>query len=105
MDGHNDLPWALREAGSPEPDLAPTSPRRSSSPTPTCRGWPQAASAASSGRSTSRPSCQGDAAVAATIEQVDLVRQLVARYPDRLELALTAAAGGVDHGLGQAWPA
>ena len=29
--------------------------------------------------------------MAATLEQVDLVRRLVARYPDRLELALTAA--------------
>src|SRR5216684_485036 len=34
---------------------------------------------------------QGDAAVAATLEQVDLVRRMIRRYPDVLELALTAA--------------
>ncbi len=33
----------------------------------------------------------GDAAVATTLEQVDLVHRLIARYPDVLELALTAA--------------
>jgi membrane dipeptidase len=34
---------------------------------------------------------QGDSAVAATLEQIDLVRRLVARHPDRLELARSAA--------------
>jgi membrane dipeptidase len=34
----------------------------------------------------------GDAALAATIEQIDLVRQLIARHPDALEFAGTAAA-------------
>jgi len=34
---------------------------------------------------------QGEAAVATTLEQIDLVRQLVTRYPDALELAYTAA--------------
>jgi membrane dipeptidase len=34
---------------------------------------------------------QGDAAVTTTLEQIDLVRQLAARYPGALELASTAA--------------
>jgi len=34
---------------------------------------------------------QGDSAVAATLEQIDLVHRLVARHQDKLELALTAA--------------
>ena len=39
-----------------------------------------------------RPSsAAGEAALVTTLEQIDLVRQLVARYPDALELAFTAA--------------
>ena len=33
---------------------------------------------------------EGDAAVAATLEQIDLVRRMIRRYPGQLELALTA---------------
>ena len=35
-------------------------------------------------------SLQGDSAVSATLEQIDLTRRLVGRYPDALELTLTA---------------
>ena len=34
---------------------------------------------------------QGDAAVSTTMEQIDLVHEMIRRYPDALELALTAA--------------
>jgi membrane dipeptidase len=34
---------------------------------------------------------QGESAVATTLEQIDLVHRLIRRYPDALELALTAA--------------
>ena len=33
----------------------------------------------------------GEAAVATTLEQIDFVQRMVRRYPDALELALTAA--------------
>ncbi|HEY1321990.1 MAG TPA: dipeptidase, partial [Streptosporangiaceae bacterium] len=36
-------------------------------------------------------SLAGEAAVAATLEQIDLVRRMIDRYPDQLGLALTAA--------------
>jgi len=90
IDGHNDLPWALREArsaGSDLPDIA--------EPVEfTHTDLPRLAEGGVGGQFWSvfvPAELQGDAAVAATLEQVDLVRRLVARYPDRLELALTAA--------------
>ncbi len=90
IDGHNDLPWALREArsaGSDLPDIA--------EPVEfTHTDLPRLAEGGVGGQFWSvfvPAELQGDAAVAATLEQVDLVRRLVARHPDRLELALTAA--------------
>ena len=90
IDGHNDLPWALRQArlaGSDLPDIAEPIEF-------THTDLPRLAEGGVGGQFWSvfvPAELQGDAAVAATLEQVDLVRRLVARYPDRLELALTAA--------------
>ncbi len=90
MDGHNDLAWALREmaARGEEPvDLA--------SPVPgTHTDLPRLASGGVGAQFWSvyvPAELAGDAAVTATIEQIDLVRDLVRRYPAALELALTAA--------------
>jgi membrane dipeptidase len=90
IDGHNDLPWALREARSAGSDL----PDISEPVEFTHTDLPRLAEGGVGGQFWSvfvPAELQGDAAVAATLEQVDLVRRLVARYPDRLELALTAA--------------
>ena len=75
IDGHNDLPWALREAGSR--DLAGTDLAAPVSFTHTdlprlARGRGRAPS---SGRCTCRPTLAGEAAVAATLEQIDLVHR------------------------------
>jgi membrane dipeptidase len=90
MDGHNDLPWALRTAGSLDPartDLA--------RPVPfTHTDLPRLAKGGVGAQFWSvyvPAELQGDAAVVTTIEQVDLVRQLAQRYPTAMELALTAA--------------
>jgi membrane dipeptidase len=89
IDGHNDLPWALREAGRMDPaqtDIAaPVEFTHTDLPRLAAGGvgaqfWSVYVPA----------ELQGEAAVTATLEQIDLVRQLVARYPDALELALTA---------------
>jgi membrane dipeptidase len=89
IDGHNDLPWALRAAGSLDPaktDIAAAVEHTHTDLPRLARGgvgaqfWSVFVPA----------ELQGEAAVTATLEQVDLVRQLVARYPDALELALTA---------------
>ena len=91
VDGHNDLPWALREQVGYDldrRDIAADQTRRTC--TPTSRGCGPAASARSSGRSTCAPTWPATTAVSATLEQIDVVRQLVARYPDDLRRALTA---------------
>jgi membrane dipeptidase len=90
IDGHNDLPWELREAGHPDPgglDLAQpvsftqTDLRRLAAGGVGAQFW-----------SVYVPvSLQGEAAVATTLEQVDFVRRMIRAYPDALELARTAA--------------
>jgi membrane dipeptidase len=90
IDGHNDLPWALRKARSAGPELTDIGQRVEFTHT----DLPRLAEGGVGGQFWSvyvPAELQGDAAVAATIEQVDLVRRLAARYPDWLELALTAA--------------
>jgi membrane dipeptidase len=90
VDGHNDLPWELREAGSGDLDqtnlAAPVAFTHTDLPRIAEGGlgaqfWSVFVPA----------TLQGDGAVAATLEQVDLVRRMIRRYPDVLELALTAA--------------
>ena len=103
VDGHNDLPWALR-------DLAATGEFGEKS-TP---GDPTSAVSAID-LAVRRPELQtdlvraregrlgmqfwsvwvpcrlaGDAAVTAVLEQVELVHELAARYPDHLRIATTA---------------
>jgi membrane dipeptidase len=91
LDGHNDLPWALRLAASPGPPWATDI----AAPVAfTHTDLPRLAAGGVGGQFWSvyvPADLAGDAAVTATIEQIDLVRQLIARYPDALELALTAA--------------
>jgi membrane dipeptidase len=86
VDGHNDLPWALREGG-PGADIA--------GPVDfTHTDLPRLRAGGVGGQFWSvfvPADLDGDAAVTATLEQIDLVRWLAARYPDDLELALTAA--------------
>ena len=89
LDGHNHLPWALREAGYAaleDIDLSqPVSFTQTDLPRLAAGGvgaqfW-----------SVYVPSeLGGETAVAATLEQIDLVRRMIRRYPGQLELALTA---------------
>jgi len=89
FDGHNDLPWAMRELcgydleavdlGGGEKRLQTDLPRLVEGRVG-AQFW-----------SVFVPcSLAGPAAVAATLEQVDFVHRLVERYPDRLALATTA---------------
>jgi membrane dipeptidase len=120
IDGHNDLPWALRARAAGDPQrvrfAAPGSTTH-----PTATPGPAAPDSAASdpvvvnlaapvaGTHTDLPrlaaggvgaqfwsvyvpsSLAGDGAVAAVLEQIDLTRRMIAAYPDALELALTAA--------------
>jgi membrane dipeptidase len=89
LDGHNDLAWALRElagydldrvdVAAPQPWLQTDLPRL------------RAGGVGAQFWSVYVPSkLQGDHAVSATLEQIDAVRALAARYPGDLALATTA---------------
>lgn len=91
VDGHNDLPWALRglaerDPGGPEPDLAAGEPRLHTD-LPRLR----AGGVGAQFWSVYVPGTfAGHSAVTAVFEQVDRVYRLAARYPDELALADTA---------------
>ena len=90
VDGHNDLAWALRDAGSQ--DLAGTDLAGPVGFTHT--DLPRLAGGGVGAQFWSvyvPVSLAGEAAVAVTLEQIDFVHRMAGRYPDRLELALTAA--------------
>ena len=90
LDGHNDLPWALRKAGE-----SPSSPVDISVPvefTHTDLPRLRAGGVGAQFWSVFVPAdLQGESAVATTLEQIDLVHRLIASHPADLELALTAA--------------
>jgi membrane dipeptidase len=89
LDGHNDLPWALRKAGE-----SPSNPVDISAPvefTHTDLPRLRAGGVGAQFWSVFVPAdLQGDSAVTATLEQIDLVHRLIASQPADLELALTA---------------
>jgi membrane dipeptidase len=90
VDGHNDLAWELREAG--RQDLAGTDLAAPVGFTQTDLPRLAAGGVGAQFWSVYVPvSLAGEAAVATTLEQIDLVHRMAGRYPDRLELALTAA--------------
>jgi membrane dipeptidase len=90
VDGHNDLPWAMRERArydldkvdirQPQPALMTDIPRLRKGQVG-AQFWSVYVPA----------SLPGDRAVSATLEQVDFVHQLVRRYPDTFEIASTSA--------------
>ena len=90
IDGHNDLPYALRDAGAM--DLARVDLAEPVSYTQTDLPRLAAGGLGAQFWSVYVPaSLAGEAAVATTLEQIDLVHRMVRHYPDRLELARTAA--------------
>jgi len=90
VDGHNDYPWALREhdparnldtldIGKPQPSIMTDIPRL------------KAGGVGAQFWSVYTPvEMQGQAAVTATLEQIDIVHRMVRKYPATFELALTA---------------
>jgi membrane dipeptidase len=90
LDGHNDLPWTLRVADGVDVDTTdlagPVSSIQTDLPRLARGGvgaqfWSVYVSA----------DLAGETAVTTTLEQIDLVHELIRRYPGTLELALTAA--------------
>src|SRR5258708_17486961 len=90
IDGHNDYPWALREH-DPARDLDKLDIRK---PQPSIMtDIPRLKEGGVGGQFWSvyvPVELQGQAAVTATLEQIDIVHRMVRKYPDTFELALTA---------------
>ncbi|GAA1955568.1 dipeptidase [Kitasatospora viridis] len=90
VDGHNDLPWAMRQLAGYDlgaVDLAADQRHRLH----TDLDRLTAGGVGAQFWSVFVPSrLAGDTAVSATLEQIDFVHALVDRFPDRLRLALTA---------------
>ncbi len=89
LDGHNDLPWALRDAGCAGLDSTDLNQPVSFTHT----DLPRLAAGGVGGQFWSvyvPATLSGEAAVATTLEQIDLVRRMIRRYPGQLELALSA---------------
>ncbi|MBT2530023.1 dipeptidase [Streptomyces sp. ISL-99] len=90
VDGHNDLPWALREQVRYDLDRRDIATDQSA-----ClhTDIPRLRAGGVGAQFWSVYVCSdlaGDDAVSATLEQIDVVTQLLARYPDHLVRALTA---------------
>ncbi|KUL29019.1 dipeptidase [Streptomyces regalis] len=91
VDGHNDLPWALRAQVRYDldaRDIATDQAAHLHTDIPRLR---EGGVGAQFWSVFVRSDYAGDKAVSATLEQIDCVRQLLARYPTDLRPALTAA--------------
>jgi len=93
IDGHNDLPWEIRERYGSDLSAADLLGRLPNTHT----DIPRLVEGGVGGQFWSvyvPATMAGDAAVTAVLEQIDLVHRMIARYPARFQLALTA--GDVD---------
>ncbi|HVU92997.1 MAG TPA: dipeptidase [Jatrophihabitans sp.] len=88
LDGHNDLPWAMREHCAYDFDAYPLDVEQSATRTDLVRLARGGVGAQF--WSVYVPASLGPRSVAVTLEQVDFVLRMIAHYPERLQLALTA---------------
>jgi len=89
IDGHNDLPWEIREKFALDPVAAGLTGRVAGTDT----DIPRLVEGGVGGQFWSvyvPAALAGDKAVTAVFEQVDLVHQMIAAYPGRFRLAVTA---------------
>ena len=90
VDGHNDLPWAIRDEFGGDPVRA----RLAEAVPQTQTDLPRLAAGGVGAQFWSvyvPATLAGDTAVTAVLEQIDTAHRMIEAYPDRLELALTAA--------------
>jgi microsomal dipeptidase-like Zn-dependent dipeptidase len=90
VDGHNDLPWTLRVADELDLDTTDLAAPVASTQT----DLPRMARGGVGAQFWSvfvPADLAGETAVTTTLEQIDLVHEMIRRYPGALELALTAA--------------
>jgi membrane dipeptidase len=89
IDGHNDLPWEIREKFGSDPVAASLTGRVPGTHT----DIPRLVEGGVGGQfwSVYVPSrLAGEAAATAVLEQIDLVHRMIAAYPNRFQLAVTA---------------
>ena len=92
IDGHNDLPWEVRENHKSSVDGLASGTDKRTPPMMTDIARMRAGRVGAQFWSVYLPSSfTSERAIAATFEQIDVVRRLVAAYPRDLELATTAA--------------
>jgi membrane dipeptidase len=89
LDGHNDLPWAMHDHVAYDLDAYPLDVEQTATQTDLVRL--RRGGVGAQFWSVYVPASLGAGSVAATLEQVDFVLRMVARYPEDLALALTAA--------------
>ena len=90
IDGHNDLPWELRELYGSDLSAADLTGRLPNTQT----DIPRLVEGGVGGQFWSvyvPAGLAGEAAVTAVLEQIDLVHRMIDRYPARFQLALTAS--------------
>jgi membrane dipeptidase len=103
IDGHNDLPWEIRDRFASNLDAIDLKQNTSLLPRPAGAPDDQAPLMTDIPRLRAGgvgaqfwsvwvpPDSKGDTAVQLTVEQIDLVKRMVARYPGDFEMAYTAA--------------
>lgn len=91
IDGHNDLPWELRENHDYRVEGLESGTASRDKPLMTDMARLRAGRVGAQFWSLYLPSTiNGDAGIAATIEQIDIAKRLIAAYPDTLAPARTA---------------
>ncbi|QIS19173.1 dipeptidase [Nocardia terpenica] len=90
VDGHNDLPWAMRRLAAYDLDAIDLAADQSTRLHTDLDRLRVGGVGAQFWSVYVRSDFSGDRAVSATLEQIDFVRALVDRFPDRLRLATTA---------------
>jgi len=90
FDGHNDLPWAIRDYAKAPRDVAAYD-LRSRTPGHTDLARLAAGQVGAQFWSVYVPGEIKDGYARVQLEQIDIARRMIARYPERLGLALTAA--------------
>ena len=93
IDGHNDVPWQFRERVTLDWDALPFGTNTATLDPPMHTDIPRLREGRAGGVFWSvfvPTSLSGGDAVLATLEQIDTVHQMIARWPDHLALATTA---------------
>jgi membrane dipeptidase len=89
FDGHNDYPWEVRQKAGKDVAKLDIRGRQPATMTDIPR-MRQGGVGAQFWSVYTPPAMAGQQAVTATLEQIDIVHRMIARYPEALELALTA---------------